>query len=140
MLQHALGTLTENKPNVVEQTFSPNDALRAANAIIARLGNDVEIDWSRDPLSERERELRAAMIRRAEIDGTTGSSLTGPQWVLLNLSCLAHGSRVRINGDLWRAHKKWSALDADDTADRRRAQIEQAKRDVENGWIEGERL
>lgn len=123
-----------------DPTFSANAALQAANAIIARLGDDVEIDWRRDPLSERERELRAAMIRRAEIEGTTGSCLTGPNWVLINLSALGNGCPVKIGGDLWLAHKKWSALSADKRASEQRAKIEQAKRDVEAGRIEGQWL
>jgi hypothetical protein len=92
--------------------FTADAALAEAKHIIATASDAEleEIDWFHNPKTERERAIRAAIIRRIEAEKSNGF-LSGPVWIVTELWELVGGmkpcKRVTMGADLCSAISKW---------------------------------
>ncbi len=104
--------------------LSANRALAEANKIITDLtGDDVIIDWSRDPLSDREAKVRLAIIRRVEIMVQERRIFNDSYFVWSELDLMAPNDHSKLNRplgrDLLAALEKWDRLREEETEARR---------------------
>jgi hypothetical protein len=122
--------------------LTPTVALEEATAI-ARAAADavIEIDWSREPLTDRERDLRLAVIRRVEME----NAAKGPGVVLgalQNLVTFDDEEYIEddesgcIASDLSNAADRWSAAWFEDCEREQQAArarlLDAARRDLES--------
>jgi hypothetical protein len=119
--------------NVDDKPKLSAEAALAEAIGIARAAEDaaIEIDWSVNPATEREKQLRAAIIRHIELEQakhwtySDGTSRVA-NWTLWHLENLAPWDADEIGGDLYDATERW-----------REAEIEERRR---NDEIERKRL
>ncbi len=116
---------------------APSADMALAEALrIAREAEDatVEIDWTDNPASDREAELRLAIIRRIETEEMELFDV--PHYVLLALRNLTPGAEV-IGEDLYDAIERWQVRCDDHArehnAKERRRLLDAARRDLDGG-------
>lgn len=122
------------------------DAVLAEAARIARAAEDaaIEIDWSDNPASDKEAQLRLAIIRRIEIEAAKGAEafryLTNGRVhnlarVTLSKLRALEPNAEEIGSDLYDAIQRWQGRFEEERAraraDRRRELLDAARRDLE---------
>jgi hypothetical protein len=125
--QQSTAALVEPKPSALAPS-----ALAEAEQIIRNLTDaDLEIDWSQEPSTDRERKVRAALLRSAESKG--------PSFSWLYLSNMLHGGKVDFlnpesaASDFRDAWVRANVAHEQDQRERKRAQIRKAIREIDGG-------
>lgn len=136
-------TLVDPKP-----APPPQDALAQALQIVtAAHDENLQIDWTENPATDRERELRLAIIRRIEKENADFDELFRDVWpkgfrlapakTLKELGTLAPHDAPEIGEDIYDAIERWRG-EADEQSARNEAArqkdfIDAARRELEGG-------